>query len=206
MVPKVYPWSLAWTCARRISLKYTITKISHPNSDDYTVFKPLICLANCVRERPYFTTALVVNFTLNIYILLVISLKTMYFVESRELVKRLAKYVLYKGAFLALIVPPTLTHAGLWSTWLTVVCTLKSFEALARDRLERMNASFSTTPLNYFRVYCVLLVVFIADVVWIMMCLLIDGTEPWSLLLLLTFEPLGIASETLTRGHFGSWI
>ncbi|CAI9273959.1 unnamed protein product [Lactuca saligna] len=62
---------------------------------------------------------------------LYISLKTIYFVESWKLVKRLFKYVLYKGTFLAAVVPLTLPHAGLWFTWLTIVCTLKMFEALA---------------------------------------------------------------------------
>lgn len=40
------------------------------------------------------------------------------------------------------------------------------FQALARDRLERLNASPSTTPWAYFRVYSVLLVVLTVDVFW----------------------------------------
>jgi len=30
-----------------------------------------------------------------------------------------------QGTFLPLIVPPTIYQAGLWSTWLTVLCSLK---------------------------------------------------------------------------------
>jgi hypothetical protein len=32
-----------------------------------------------------------------------------------------------QGTFLPLIVPPTLYQAGLWSTWLAVLCSLKVF-------------------------------------------------------------------------------
>lgn len=40
------------------------------------------------------------------------------------------------------------------------------FQALARDRLERLNASPSATPWTYLRVYSALLFVFMADVFW----------------------------------------
>lgn len=40
------------------------------------------------------------------------------------------------------------------------------FQALARDRLERLNASPSATHWTYFRVYCVLLLVVTVDAVW----------------------------------------
>ncbi|KAJ9539744.1 hypothetical protein OSB04_026250 [Centaurea solstitialis] len=164
----------------------------------------------------YTTIALVVNFVLNIFILIVLSLKTIFFVElhateSRKLVERLVNYVIYKGTFLPLVIPQTIVQAGLWSTWLTVLCSLKMFQALARDRLERLNASPSATPWTYFRVYCVLLLVVTVDAVWIRMCLLIYQTIPAdailaapapisfapSIFLLLFFEPLSIAFETL---------
>nr|XP_043632095.1 E3 ubiquitin protein ligase RIN2 [Erigeron canadensis] len=150
----------------------------------------------------YTTFALVVNFVLNIFILIVLSLKTVFFVElhateSRKLVERLVNYVIYKGTFLPLVVTPTIVQAGLWSTWMTVLCSLKMFQALARDRLERLNASPSATPWTYFRVYCVLLLVIIVDSVWMRMCLLIYQKIPSSMFLLLFFEPLSIAFETL---------
>ncbi|XP_024979977.1 E3 ubiquitin protein ligase RIN2 [Cynara cardunculus var. scolymus] len=164
----------------------------------------------------YTTIALVVNFVLNVFILIVLSLKTIFFVElhateSRKLVERLVNYVIYKGTFLPLVIPQTVVQAGLWSTWLTVLCSLKMFQALARDRLERLNASPSATPWTYFRVYCVLLLVVTVDAVWIRMCLLIYQTIPAeaiiaapspinfapSIFLLLFFEPLSIAFETL---------
>ncbi|GLT68518.1 hypothetical protein SLA2020_407400 [Shorea laevis] len=68
-----------------------------------------------------------------------------------------------QGMFLPLVVPPTIYQAGLWSIWLTVLCSLKMFQALARDRLERLNASPSATPWAYFRVYSVLLLVLSVD-------------------------------------------
>lgn len=40
------------------------------------------------------------------------------------------------------------------------------FQALARDRLQRLNASPSATPWTYFRVYSILLFVFFVDVFW----------------------------------------
>ncbi|XP_076894113.1 E3 ubiquitin protein ligase RIN2-like [Bidens hawaiensis] len=162
-------------------------------------------VANRVLElllSSYTTFALVVNFVLNIFVLIILSLKTIFFVElnaaeSRKLVERLVNYVIYKGTFLPLVIPPTLVQAGLWSTWLTVLCSLKMFQALARDRLERLNASPSATPWTYFRVYSVLLLVVTVDAVWIRTCLLIYQQIPSSLFLLLFFEPLSIAFETL---------
>ncbi|KAI3800082.1 hypothetical protein L1987_35390 [Smallanthus sonchifolius] len=148
------------------------------------------------------TVALVVNFVLNAFMLIVLSLKTIFFVElhaseSLKLVERLVSYVFNKGTFLPLVVPPTMVHAGLWLTWLTVLCSLKMFQALARDRLDRLNVSPSVTPWTYFRVYCVLLLVVIVDIVWIRTCLLIYQTIPSPIFLLLFFEPLSIAFETL---------
>ncbi|KAI7750863.1 hypothetical protein M8C21_025269 [Ambrosia artemisiifolia] len=118
----------------------------------------------------YTTFALVVNFVLNIFMLIILSLKTIFFVElqaaeSRKIVERLVNYVIYKGTFLPLVIPPTIVQAGLWSTWLTVLCSLKMFQALARDRLERLNASPSATPWTYFRVYSALLLVVSVDAV-----------------------------------------
>lgn len=40
------------------------------------------------------------------------------------------------------------------------------FQALARDRLERLNASPSATPWTYFRVFSVLLFVLAVDCLW----------------------------------------
>uniref|UniRef100_A0A5B6YUK8 RING-type E3 ubiquitin transferase n=1 Tax=Davidia involucrata TaxID=16924 RepID=A0A5B6YUK8_DAVIN len=150
----------------------------------------------------YTTIALLVNFALNIFILLILCLKTIFFAElypseTRKLVERLINYVIYKGTFLPVIVPPTIFQAGLWSTWLTVLCSLKMFQALGRDRLERLNASPSATPWTYFRVYSVLLLVICIDLLGIRMCLEIYRTSSSSMFILLFFEPLSVAFETL---------
>ncbi|KAI4323778.1 hypothetical protein L6164_023357 [Bauhinia variegata] len=150
----------------------------------------------------YATIGLLANFIINVFILLNLCLKAIFFSElypseTRKLVEHLINYVIYKGTFLPLIVPPTIYHAGLWSTWLIVLCSLKMFQALARDRLERLNASPSTTPWTYFRVYSALLFVLLVDVFWIRLCLVIYKTLGSSMLLLLFFEPLSIAFETL---------
>ncbi|CAL0311008.1 unnamed protein product [Lupinus luteus] len=148
------------------------------------------------------TIGLLVNCTINVFILLNLCLKVMFFTElysseSHKLIERLINYVVYKGTFLPLIVPPTIYHAGLWSTWLAVLCSLKMFQALARDRLERLNASPSATPWTYFRVYSALIFVLLVDVLWIRLCLAIYRTHGSSLFLLLFFEPFSIAFETL---------
>jgi autocrine motility factor receptor len=43
---------------------------------------------------------------------------------------------------------------------------LQMFQALARDRLERLNASPSATPWTYLRVYSALLLVLSVDFFW----------------------------------------
>ncbi|XP_041007635.1 E3 ubiquitin protein ligase RIN2-like isoform X1 [Juglans microcarpa x Juglans regia] len=150
----------------------------------------------------YATIGLLTNFVLNVFVLLVLCLKTLFFAElypseTRKLLERLINYVIYKGTFLPLVAPPTIYQAGLWSIWLIVLCSLKMFQALARDRLERLNASPSATPWAYFRVYSVLLLVLSVDYFWIRLCLVIYRTLGSSMFLLLFFEPISIAFETL---------
>ncbi|KAJ4826495.1 hypothetical protein Tsubulata_038565 [Turnera subulata] len=70
----------------------------------------------------YTTTALLANFVFNLFVLLNLCLKTIFFgelypSEARRLVERLINYVIYK-----------------------------MFQAMARDRLERLNASPSAMP------------------------------------------------------------
>lgn len=149
----------------------------------------------------YTSIAMVVNFAINIFILTILSLKTIFFAklyssEARKLVERLINYVIYKGTFLPLVVPPTIYQGGLWTTWLVVLCSLKMFQALARDRLDRLNASPSATPWTYFRVYSVLLLVFSVDLLWIRTCLMLYGTISSSMFFLLFYEPLSILFET----------
>ncbi|CAN8325882.1 unnamed protein product [Cochlearia groenlandica] len=150
----------------------------------------------------YPAVALLTNFVLNVYILLLLSLKSLFFgdlysVETKKLVERLANYIIYKGTFLPLVIPPTIFQGVLWTVWLTVLCTLKMFQALARDRLERLNASPSSTPWIYLRVYSVLFLVLSVDMLWIKLSLMTYNTIGSSVYLLLLFEPCSIAFETL---------
>lgn len=137
----------------------------------------------------------------NIFALLVLSLKTVFFgelysSETRKLVERLVHYVLYKGVFLPLIIPPTISQAGLWLTWLTILCSLKMFQALARDRLERLNSSPSVNKWMYIRVFSALLWVLAVDIFWLWICLVVYGTSSLATFWLFLFEPLSIAFET----------
>ncbi|KAJ8632185.1 hypothetical protein MRB53_025521 [Persea americana] len=150
----------------------------------------------------YVTVALLLNFALNGFILLILSLKTVFFVqlyppESRKVLECLVNYVVYKGMFLPLVVEPTIFQAALWLSWLAVLCSLKMFQSLAKDRLERLNASPSATPWTYFRIFSVLLLVFSIDLLWIKLCVLIHKALPSNACLLLFFEPFSIAFETL---------
>ncbi|EEF51551.1 protein binding protein, putative [Ricinus communis] len=150
----------------------------------------------------YATIALLASFVFNAFILLNLSLKTIFFAElypseTRKLMERLVNYVIYKGTFLPLVIPATIFQAGLWSSWLTVLCSLKMFQALARDRLERLNASPSAMPWTYFRVYSVLLLVLSVDFFWIRLCWLIYRTLDTSMFMLLFYEPFSIAFETM---------
>ncbi|KAH0902239.1 hypothetical protein HID58_041742, partial [Brassica napus] len=140
----------------------------------------------------YFTIALLAIFVLNVYILLLLSLKTLFFgdlfsVEAKTLVLRLANYIIYKGIFLPLVIPPIIFQGVLWTM----------FQALARDRLERLNASPSSTPRTYFRAYSVLFLVLSVDFLWIKLALMTYSTIGSSVYLLLLFEPCSIAFETL---------
>lgn len=152
--------------------------------------------------RSHTTITLLVLCVVNVLVLLILSLKTVFFgellaAEARKLVERLVNYIIYKATFLPLIIPPTIFQAGLWLTWLTVLCFLKMFQALARDRLERLNASPSVTPWTYFRVYSALLLVLVVDCLWIWFCATLSGALVSSTYWLLFFEPLSIAFETL---------
>ncbi|XAR71810.1 hypothetical protein NMG60_11018238 [Bertholletia excelsa] len=148
------------------------------------------------------TIALLATFALNVFVMLILGLKTIFFVElysseTCKLLERLINYVIYKGTFLPLVVPPTKFQAGVWTLWLTMLCSLKMFQALARDRLERLNASPSATPWKYFRVYAVLLLVIFIDLLWIKLCLVMYRMLESSMFMLLFYEPLSIAFETL---------
>ncbi|XP_020263730.1 E3 ubiquitin protein ligase RIN2-like isoform X1 [Asparagus officinalis] len=148
------------------------------------------------------TVALLVNSVVNLFAFLVLSLKTLFFVqlypaETRKVLERIVNYVIHKGLFLPLVVPPNTFQTVLWSSWLIILCTLKMFQSLARDRLDRLNASPTATPSKYFRVFSSLLLVLVADTLWIRLCLKIYRSFTSNLFLLLFFEPLSIAFETL---------
>lgn len=152
--------------------------------------------------RSHATVSLLAICIINVFVLLILCLKTIFFQELfpseiRKLIERLINYVIYKGIFLPLIIPPTIFQTGLWSMWLTVLCSLKMFQALARDRLERLNASPSVTPWTYSRVYLALWLVLVVDFLWLWFCLAIFDALGSFTFWLLFFEPLSIAFETL---------
>uniref|UniRef100_A0A2C9UIP3 RING-type domain-containing protein n=1 Tax=Manihot esculenta TaxID=3983 RepID=A0A2C9UIP3_MANES len=186
---------------------WTELSVDKLKSDGLIISENFISLDNANRALEllldsYATTGMLANFLFNAFILLNLCLKTIFFVElypaeARKLMERLINYVVYKGTFLPLVIPATIFQVGLWSIWLIVLCSLKMFQALARDRLERLNASPSAMPWTYFRVYSALLLVLSVDFFWIRLCLVIYKTLNSSIFLLLFFEPFSIAFETM---------
>ncbi|XP_078439776.1 E3 ubiquitin protein ligase RIN2-like [Wolffia australiana] len=148
------------------------------------------------------TILLLLNFVLNVFALAILGLKSLFFLqlnssETRKVVERALNYVFYKGIILLLIIPPNVLQVAIWSGWVATLCSLKMFQTLARDRLERLNASPSATPWTFFRVFSALLMVLSTDLFWMRFCMNIYNALDSTMLLLLFFEPLSIAFETL---------
>lgn len=146
--------------------------------------------------------ALLANLMINFFLLITLSMKTVFFgqlslVETQKVVERLINYVLFKGLFLTWVVRPEMMQIAVWLAWFSVLGFLKMFQGLARDRLERLNASPSATILSHLRVYTVLLFVLLFDLLWMQLCLLLFKDTGTSTFLLLLFEPLSIAFDTL---------
>lgn len=152
--------------------------------------------------RSRVTVALLANLAAHVFLVVVLALKTLFFVqltsiETRKVLEHIINYVIYKGTFLPLVVPPTSQQIILWSSWLVIICSLKMFQSLARERLEQLNASPSATPSKYFRVYSALLLVLSADLLWMWLCVGFCSSCNSKLFWLLFFEPLSIAFDTL---------
>ncbi|XP_031502917.1 E3 ubiquitin protein ligase RIN2-like isoform X2 [Nymphaea colorata] len=150
----------------------------------------------------YVTVALLVNLILSVFVTAILCLKTIFFgrlspVETTKTFEHLINYVIQKGAFIPLVIHPDFFQAIFWMAWFMVISSLKLFEGLAKERLERLNASPSTTPWIYSRVYLVLLSVLFSDILWIRLCVMVYRASESSSCLLLLFEPLGIAFETM---------
>ncbi|KAJ1290924.1 hypothetical protein BS78_02G279500 [Paspalum vaginatum] len=152
--------------------------------------------------RSRVTVALLANLAVHVFLVAILALKTLFFVqltslETRKVLEHIINYVIYKGTFLPLVVPPISQQIILWSTWLVILCSLKMFQSLARDRLEQLNASPSATPSKYFRVYSALLLVLSVDLLWMKLCVGFCSSCNSKLFWLLFFEPLSIAFDTL---------
>ncbi|CAN6183386.1 unnamed protein product [Urochloa humidicola] len=157
-------------------------------------------LAAVLRSRV--TVALLANLAAHAFLVVILALKTLFFVkltslETRKVLEHIINYVIYKGTFLPLVVPPSSQQIILWLTWLVILCSLKMFQSLARERLEQLNASPSATPSKYFRVYSALLLVLSADLIWMKFCVGFCSSCNSKLFWLLFFEPLSIAFDTL---------
>lgn len=148
------------------------------------------------------TVALLVNFVINAYVLAMLCLKSVFFVELysseiRRTMEHLFNYVVYKAAFLPFVLMPSAFQVCLWSAWIVLLSSLKMFQTLAKDRMERLNASPSATYGTYCRVFSSLLFVLVGDLLWIWFCIIACRTMDASLLVLLFLEPLSIAFETV---------
>jgi autocrine motility factor receptor len=146
--------------------------------------------------------ALLGNLMLNFFLLITLAMKMVFFgqlslVETQKVVERLINYVLFKGLFLTWVVRPEMMQIAVWLAWFAVLGFLKMFQGLARDRLERLNASPTATMFSHIRVFAVLLFVLLFDLLWMQLCLVLFKDTGTSTFLLLLFEPLSIAFDTL---------
>ncbi|KAK4385119.1 E3 ubiquitin protein ligase RIN2 [Sesamum angolense] len=126
------------------------------NSEDASHAKELLL-------GSYTTLALVASFALNVFILIILSLKTIFFSELytseiRKMLERLLNYVIYKEDwnFSSLSSP---TNSISSRTMVNLVRCFKLWLGI----FERLNASPSATPWTYFRVYSALLLVLSVD-------------------------------------------
>ncbi|MCO5568331.1 hypothetical protein L7F22_022030 [Adiantum nelumboides] len=117
--------------------------------------------------------------------------------EIQKLVERLINYFIFKGLFLALIAQPDVMQITLWLVWFSVLGFLKVFQGLAKDRLERLNASPTATMFAHGRVFAVLVLVLMFSLFWIQLCVFMFKDTGINTLLLLLFEPLSMAFDTL---------
>lgn len=128
--------------------------------------------------------------------------------EAQKLVKRLVKYAIYKGAFLPFVIPLcTLRQAEFWSTWLTHLCISKFYLIIVRDRVERLIASPSASPSDFFHLLfllvwlftinavCIFMLTFFLDSLWHL--LMYDPAKQSDVFLLIFYEPFSVLSETL---------
>ncbi|KAL2624061.1 hypothetical protein R1flu_008306 [Riccia fluitans] len=148
------------------------------------------------------TVAFLANLVINFFLLIALLTKTLFFgqlslVETQKVVERLINYILFKGIFLTWVVQPELMAITLWFAWFAVLGFLKMFQGLARDRLERLNASPTATVLSHVRVFAVLVLVLLSDMFWMRLCMWLFKDTGTSTFMLLLFEPLSIAFDTL---------
>eukprot|EP00249_Psilotum_nudum_P016374 c25791_g1_i1 orf=659-2437(-) len=153
-------------------------------------------------SRSPLSMALLSNLVINCFILMALFVKVLFFgelslVETQKVVERLINYVLFKGLFLAWVVQPEILQIALWIGWFAILGFLKMFQGSARDRLERLNASPTATMLSHVRVFAVLVLVLLSDLFWIHLCIFIFKDAGISTFLLLLFEPLIIALDTI---------
>ncbi|KMZ57495.1 E3 ubiquitin protein ligase RIN2 [Zostera marina] len=188
------------------TLHWWTTRLVDKFADDGVIEAGLVNWENIqllkILWESHATIALGVIFLVNVFILVILSFKTLFFVELypteiRKMLERLFNYIIYKGAFLPLVVPSNVLNVGMWSTWLVTMSSLKMFQTLAKDRLERLNSSPSATRWTYFRVFSALVFVLISDIIWVCLCTITWGNAAASIFMLLLFEPLSIAFDTL---------
>ncbi|KAJ7534009.1 hypothetical protein O6H91_13G075600 [Diphasiastrum complanatum] len=149
-----------------------------------------------------FTLGLLANLVCNFFVLVALVIKAIFFgrltlFETQKVVERMINYVLFKGMFLTWVVQPEMMQVALWLVWFAVLGFLKMFQGLARDRLERLNASPTATLFTHGRVFSVLMLVLLSDIFWMQICVMVSKDTGMSTFLLLLYEPLTIAFDTL---------
>ncbi|KAJ7521574.1 hypothetical protein O6H91_19G060500 [Diphasiastrum complanatum] len=149
-----------------------------------------------------FSLGLLANLVCNFVLLVAIFIKAMFFgrltlFETQKVVERMINYVLFKGMFLTCVMQAEIIHVAIWLVWFAVLGFLKMFQGLAKDRLEHLNASPTATLFTHGRVFAVLMLVLLSDFFWMQICGMVSKETGISTFLLLLYEPLTIAFDTL---------
>ncbi|KAF2074967.1 hypothetical protein CYY_003752 [Polysphondylium violaceum] len=180
-----------------LALSACITNILvNPNINDFhTAVKEL--LSN------HGNLAIVINTIFTLLILFGKLIQYIFFgqlrdIESRNLNDRLMTYVISKLIFIFAAKEPELGPLLVWGFWFSILCCLKLFSLLSRDRFEYLNTFLPNTHAKiHFKLLLLLVGILSANLLWFYFSILVFFNEGVSNLMLLNFECFTIFFETI---------
>jgi len=119
-------------------------------------------------------------------------------IESRNFNDRLMTYVISKLIFIFAAKEPELGPLLVWGFWFSILCCLKLFSLLSRDRFEYLNTFLPNTHAKiHFKLLLLLVGILSANLLWFYFSILVFYSEGLSNLMLLNFECFTIFFETI---------